>query len=73
MRSENGKLLGESSERLQERIQFAVGQQLIEAPESVQDTLFDPAVNPLVVHYQQIGAGTVSLSTYEQSACPVSL
>jgi len=71
--SENGELIRKPSERLEEGIELAAGQKLIEAAEPMQNSLFDLAVDPLVVDDKQIRAGTVGLSANEQMAAPVSL
>jgi hypothetical protein len=72
MSSENGEFLREAAERVEEGINVAAGQKLIEATETMQYTLLDLTVNPMVVDDEEIGAGTVGLSANEQSAAPVS-
>ena len=54
---------------------MAAGDELIQPPETVQDPLRDLAVDPGVIHDEQIGAGTVGLSAYEQMArsCVISI
>src|SRR5450432_154096 len=65
MGTENGELLREPPQRQQERIELTVGEQFIEAAKPMQDSLFDLAVDPLVVDDQQVCAGAVSLSADE--------
>src|SRR5450631_377930 len=73
MSAENGEFLRKSSQGLDERVEPAVGEKFIEAAEAKQNALFDLAVDPLVIHDEQIGSGTVGLSTNKQSIAPVSL
>jgi hypothetical protein len=46
---------------------------LIEAAESEHDALLDLAIDPIVFHDEQVGAGTVGLRANEQEIAPVSL
>src|SRR5271157_5587377 len=71
--AEDGELFREPRERLDQRIEPATGQQLIEAAETKQDALLDLAVHPLVIHDEQIGPGTVGLRANEQIGAPMSL
>ena len=48
---------------------MAARDEFIQSPETMQDPLLDLAVDPGVIHDEQIGAGTVSLRAYEQMAC----
>ena len=48
------------------------GQKLIQATEAKQDALGNLAVDAQVVDDEQIGAGTIGLSTNEQGGDPVS-
>src|SRR5450755_3191024 len=50
MSAENGEFLREPSQGLDERVELA---------EAKQNALFDLAVDPLVIHDEQIGSGTV--------------
>ena len=50
MGAEDGEFFGESSQRLDQRVEPAAGQQLIKAAETKQDALLDLAVHPLVIH-----------------------
>ena len=50
MGAENGEFFREPSQRLDQRVEPAAGQQLIEAAETKQDALLDLAVHPLVIH-----------------------
>src|SRR5664279_2829476 len=72
MGAEDGEFFGESSQRLDQGVELAAGQQLIEAAETKQDVLLDLATHPLVIHDEQIGSGTVGLRTNEQVGAPVS-
>jgi len=47
--AEDGELFRESSEGLDESVQFTASQKFIEAPEAEQDALFDLAVDPFVI------------------------
>ncbi len=73
MSAENGEFFREPSQRLQQRVEPTAGQKLIEAAEPQQDALLHLTVNPLVIHDEQISAGTVGLRAYEQRVAPVSL
>src|ERR1035441_6202698 len=73
MGAEDGEFLGEPSQRLDQGVELAAGQQLIKAAETKQDVLLDLAVHPLVIHDEQIGSGTVGLRANEQIGAPVSL
>src|SRR5664280_2038443 len=70
--AEDGESLGETSQRLDQRVELAAGQQLIEAAETKHDALLDLAVDPLVIHDEQISSGTVGLRANEQVGAPVS-
>src|SRR5450631_3156281 len=72
MSAENGESLRKSSQGLDERVEPAVGEKFM-AAEAKQNALFDLAVDPLVIHDEQIGSGTVGLSANKQSIAPVSL
>jgi hypothetical protein len=72
MGAEDGELLGEPSQRLEKGVEPAAGQQLIEAAKAKQDALLDLAVDPLVIHDEQISSGTVGLRANEQVGAPVS-
>ena len=48
--AQNRKLLRKSPQRLDQRVETTASQKLIQAAEAKQDTLFDFAVNPFVVH-----------------------
>src|ERR1019366_7844784 len=61
MDTEDGEVFGESSQRLDQGVEPAAGQQLIEAAKTKQDALLDLAVDPLVIHDEQISSGTVAL------------
>jgi hypothetical protein len=50
----------------------SAGQQLIKASETKQDALLDLAIDPLVIHDEQISSGTVGLRADEQAGAPVS-
>ena len=54
MGAEHGELLGEPSQRLEQRVELSAGQQLIQATETQQNALLDLAVHPLVVDDEQI-------------------
>jgi hypothetical protein len=73
MGAEDSEFIGEPSQRLDQRVEPAAGQQLIEAAETKQDALLDLAAHPLVIHDEQIGPGTVGLCANEQIGAPVSL
>jgi hypothetical protein len=73
MGAEDGEFFGEPSQRPDQRVEPAAGQQLIEATETKQDVLLDLAVHPLVIHDEQISSGTVGLRANEQVGAPVSL
>ena len=73
MGAEDGEILGEPSQRLDQGVEPAAGQQLIKAAETKQDVLLDLAVHPVVIHDEQIGSGTVGLRANEQIGAPVSL
>src|ERR1017187_1561287 len=73
MGAEDGEFLGEPSQRLDQGVELAAGQQLIEAAETKQDVLLDLATHPVVIHDEQIGPGTVGLRANEQIGAPVSL
>ena len=73
MGAEDGELFREPRERLDQRVEPAAGQQLIEAAETKQDALLDLAVHPLVIHDEQIGPGTVGLRANKQIGAPMSL
>ena len=66
--AEDGELFGKPTERLNQRVEPAAGQQLIEATETKHDALLDLAVHPLVIHDEQISPGTVGLRANEQIA-----
>jgi hypothetical protein len=68
MGAEDGEFFRESSQRLDQRVESAAGQQLIQAAETKQDVLFDLAAHPLVLHDEQISSRTVSLRANEQIA-----
>ena len=48
---------------------MSAGHRFIESSETMQDPLLDLAVDPGIIDDEQIGAGTVGLSAYEQMAC----
>src|SRR5665647_1709151 len=73
MGTEDGEFLGKAPQRLDQRVELAAGQQLIEAAKTKQDVLLDLATHPFVIHDEQIGPGTVGLRTNEQVGAPVSL
>src|ERR1035441_1622816 len=73
MGAEDGEFFGESSQRLDQGVELAAGQQLIEAAETKQDVLLDLAAHPLVIHDEQIGPGTVGLRANEQVGAPMPL
>src|ERR1019366_5485726 len=73
MRTEDRELFGEPAGRLDQRVEPAAGQKLIQATETNQHALLDLAIHPLVIHDKQIDSGTVGLSANEQSDTPVSL
>src|ERR1022692_3043519 len=73
MGAEDAEFLGEPSQRLDQGVELAAGQQLIEAAQTKQDVLLDLATHPFVIHDEQIGPGTVGLRTNEQVGAPVSL
>src|SRR5450759_2073616 len=73
MGAEDGEFFGESSQRLDQGVELAAGQQLIKAAKTKQDALLDLAVDPLVIHDEQISSGTVGLRANEQIGAPVSL
>ena len=73
MGAEDGEFFREPSQRLDQRVEPATGQQLIEAAETKQDALLDLAVHPLVIHDEQISSGTVGLRANEQIGAPMSL
>src|ERR1035437_2700193 len=73
MGAEDGEFFGEPSQRPDQRVEPAAGQQLIEATETKQDVLLDLAVHPVVIHDEQIGSRTVGLRANEQVGAPVSL
>jgi len=58
---------------LHQGIESTVGQKLIEAAESEHDALLDLAIDPIVFHDEQVGAGTVGLRANEQEIARVSL
>ncbi len=72
MGAEDGELLREPAQRLDQRVELAAGQQLIEAAETKQDALLDLAVHPLVIDDEQIGSGTVRLRANKHAAAPTS-
>ena len=47
---------------------MAAGDEFIQSTETVQDSLLDLAVDPGIIHDEQIGAGTVGLRAYKQMA-----
>ena len=73
MGAEDGEFFGEPTQRLDQGVEPAAGQQLIKAAETKQDALLDLAVHPLVIHDEQISSGTVGLRANEQVGAPVSL
>ena len=73
MSAEDGEFFREPSQRLDQRVEPATGQQLIEAAETKQDALLDLAVHPQVIHDEQISSGTVGLRANEQIGAPMSL
>ena len=48
---------------------MAARDEFIQSPETMQDPLLDLAVDPGVIHDEQISAGNVSLRAYEQMVC----
>ena len=73
MGTEHGEFFREPAEGLNQYVELAAGQQLIQAAETVQDALLDLAVHPLVLHDEQIGAGTAGLRANKQIGAPMSL
>ena len=71
--AEDRELFRVLAQRLNQRVEFAAGQEFIETPETKQDALFDLAVNALVIDDEQIGSGTVGLSANEHSGYAVPL
>ena len=58
---------------LDQRVEFAAGQEFIETAKTKQDALFDFTVNALVIDDEEIGSGTVGLSANEHSGYAVPL
>src|SRR5258708_5768747 len=73
MGAEDREFFREPSQRLNQRVKSAAGQQLIQAAETKQDALLDLAAQPLVIHDEQVSPGTVGLRANEQIGAPVSL
>ena len=73
MGAKDGEFFGEPSQRLDQGVEPTAGQQLIEAAKTKQDALLDLAVDPLVIHDEQISSGTVGLRANEQISAPMSL
>ena len=72
MGAEHGEFFREPAEGLNQYVELAAGQQLIQAAETVQNTLLDLAVDPHVVDDEQVGSGTVGLRANEQIGAPMS-
>jgi hypothetical protein len=72
MGTEHGEFFREPAEGLNQHVELATGQQLIQAAETVQNTLLDLAADPDVIDDEQVGSGTVGLRANEQMGAPVS-
>src|SRR5512136_2991831 len=66
VRAQHGVLVGETSERLQKYVQLTGSEQLIEAAQSAEHPLSHLAVDPVVLHQEQVGARAVGLCSDEQ-------
>ena len=73
MGAEHGELFREASERADQRVEPATGQQFIQSAKTKQDALLDLAVHPVVIDDEEISPGTVGLRANEQIGAPVSL
>jgi hypothetical protein len=71
MGAEDGELFREPSERDNEGIELAAGNELIQAAEAMEDVLLDLAIDPAILHDEEIGAGAVALSPDEHLGTPV--
>src|ERR1019366_1000979 len=72
MGAEDGEFLGEAPEGLDQGVELAAGEELVEAAHPVENALLNFAVDPDVIDDQQIGSGTVGLGADEQVSAPVS-
>ena len=51
----------ETPQRAEERVELAARAQFIQSSEALQNPLFDAAVDPHVLNYEQIAASAISL------------
>ena len=73
MSAEDREFFRVFTKRLNQRVEFAAGQEFIETAKTKQDALFDFAVDALVIDEEQIGSRTVGLSANEHNGYAVPL
>jgi hypothetical protein len=72
MGAEQGEFFREPAQGLNQHVELATGPQLIQAAETMQNTLLDLAADPDVIDDEQVSSGTVGLRANEQTGAPVS-